>query len=165
MSVGGVGRIFKRLKLTLLSGQKRAQDEPRHRAIPDVRSRTRTVQIVRFPVVLQKIPRTLSKSTRSPASSLRKFYEKTLNFSQNQPTVHFPVPPLLSSDPRQTTRCGGHRTARGRSPPSSLSARARWPRCPLTLSLSFPIHHPAHRPWIGPPRQARRRGIVTEPSS
>jgi hypothetical protein len=36
----------------------------------------------------KKTPRTLLKSTRHPASSHRKFYEKNLGFYNNQPAVH-----------------------------------------------------------------------------
>ena len=49
-----------------------------------------------FPAVLKKNHRTLQKSTRSPTSSLRKFYKKTLNFFRNQPAVQHPFSVLFA---------------------------------------------------------------------
>ena len=41
--------------------------------------------VLHLPVILQQSPQTLVKLTCGPAPSFRKFYEKVLNFSQNQP--------------------------------------------------------------------------------
>jgi len=44
---------------------------PRHRPLQAIKSAGRTVQIMQVPIILQKYPQTLDKSTHSPASSLR----------------------------------------------------------------------------------------------
>jgi len=69
---------------------------PRLPLFPAVRSAGRRAWIFRFPAILQKSPRTLKKSTRSPTSSLRTFCKKTLNFFQNQPAVQRPLSVLFA---------------------------------------------------------------------
>jgi len=60
---------------------------PRRLQFLPIRSVERMVQIMHFPIILQRSSRTLEKSTRDPAFSLKMFCKKALNFFRNQPAV------------------------------------------------------------------------------
>jgi len=65
---------------------------PRRLQFPPIRSAERMVQIVHFPIILQRSSRTLEKSTRDPAFSLNFFCKKNPQLfpkSTRSPTVQF----------------------------------------------------------------------------
>ena len=61
---------------------------PHRPLFPAIGSAARTAQIVRGSVFLQKKPRTLVKSSRSPGLLLVFFFKKALELYRNQPSIH-----------------------------------------------------------------------------